>query len=106
MYAHKYFNFVLDKPIFSVYSQYHKPNFSVCTGDKTMRQTLIELRQSKNMTQAELGELINLSQQAISDIESGRVVGKVEVWRQLAFFFNTTIEAISQNDSASKELRS
>lgn len=48
-----------------------------------MRPYLIEARQKKGLTQAQLGEMIGLSAQSICDIEKGRTKGTVTTWDAL-----------------------
>ena len=53
-----------------------------------------KLRKEKNMTQAELAEKMNVSEQLISNWESGEDCPDVEALKQLAEVFDVTVERI------------
>ena len=50
-----------------------------------------ELRQSKGLTQAELAQKVDISEQAVSFYENNRRKPKIETWNRLADFFNVSV---------------
>ena len=56
-------------------------------GDKVKR-----LRDSKNLTQQELADSINLSQSTIGMIESGKKIGSPATLKKIADFFEVTVD--------------
>lgn len=71
-----------------------------------MRKNLIAVRKARDMTQKELGQMVGLSKQSISDLETGRVKGKVKTWQALAKLFKTKPEKLwqeSEPDSAKSD---
>ncbi|NJD02798.1 MAG: helix-turn-helix transcriptional regulator [Ruminiclostridium sp.] len=59
-----------------------------------MKNNLRELRQQANMTQEELGELLNVSRQTIISIESGRYNPSLELAFKISRTFMLSIEKI------------
>lgn len=59
-----------------------------------MKNNLRELRQQVNMTQEELGELLNVSRQTIISIESGRYNPSLELAFKISRVFMLSIEKI------------
>ncbi|NJD02417.1 MAG: helix-turn-helix transcriptional regulator [Ruminiclostridium sp.] len=59
-----------------------------------MKNSLRELRQQDNMTQEELGELLNVSCQTIISIESGRYNPSLELAFKISWIFMLSIEKI------------
>lgn len=62
-----------------------------------MRQLLASKRKSLNLSQRKLGELIGLSQQAVSDIEQGLRQGKVGTWDKLEAVLKTPAKKLRDN---------
>lgn len=50
-----------------------------------------ELRQSKNLSQAELAERVGITRQGISLYEKGKRTPKLEMWQKLADFFGVSV---------------
>lgn len=63
-----------------------------------MRHNLIRARQAKNLTQAQLGNMVGLSKQQISSIEKGRTVGRLDTWDAIA-------KALDVADTDQRKLR-
>ena len=61
-----------------------------------MRHLMIEARKTHSMTQAELGEMVGLSRQAISHIELGRRNGRTSTWQKLAALFKLSQEELQR----------
>ncbi len=59
-----------------------------------MRTKIRELRESMNMSQKELGELVGVSRQTINYIEMGKTSPKITVALKIAKIFNTLVEEI------------
>lgn len=59
-----------------------------------MKNKLRELRQQADMTQEELGELLNVSRQTIISIESGRYNPSLELVFKISRIFRLSIEEI------------
>ena len=57
-----------------------------------MKNRIKNLRIANNISQAELGNKVNASNQAISAYESGFRNPKPETWQALANFFNVSVE--------------
>ncbi len=55
---------------------------------------LLKLRKTKKLTQAELGELMTVSHQAVSKWESGETLPDIYVLIKLAEFYETSVEDI------------
>ena len=49
-----------------------------------MRHNLINARKAKDLTQAQLGKMLKVSDKTISAMEQGRVTGKPDTWDLLA----------------------
>ena len=63
-----------------------------------MRQNMINARKTKELTQAQLGALLNVSDKTISAMEQGRVTGKPDTWDAIA-------KALGVEDKDQRELR-
>ncbi|KPU43297.1 helix-turn-helix protein [Oxobacter pfennigii] len=59
-----------------------------------MNNKVKELREQYGLTQAQLGEKVNVSRQAINAIETGKFDPSIWLAYDLACFFNITIEDI------------
>ena len=59
-----------------------------------MRTNIRELRESRNISQKELGELVGVSRQTINYIELGKTSPKITVALKIAKIFNTPVEEI------------
>ena len=59
-----------------------------------LRTNIRELRESRNMSQKELGELVGVSRQSINYIEMGKTSPKITVALKIAKIFNTPVEEI------------
>ncbi|WP_222536738.1 helix-turn-helix transcriptional regulator [Pedobacter polysacchareus] len=59
-----------------------------------MKNNMRVLRAIKNITQAELSELIQVSRQTINTIESGKYVPSTVLALKMAKVFNVTVEEI------------
>lgn len=59
-----------------------------------MRTNIRELREIRNISQKELGELVGVSRQTINYIELGKTSPKITVALKIAKIFNTTVEEI------------
>ncbi|QEE17046.1 helix-turn-helix transcriptional regulator [Promethearchaeum syntrophicum] len=59
-----------------------------------MKTKIRELRESKNMSQKELGILVGVSRQTINYIEMGKTSPKITVALKIAKIFNTPVEKI------------
>lgn len=58
------------------------------------RQRLRELREDRDLTQAEVGKLINKSQQGYNHIEAGRAELKIDDLITLCRFYNLSADYI------------
>ena len=61
-----------------------------------MRNKVKALRESHNLTQKELGAIVNVSRQAINAIETGKYDPSIWLAHHLAKYFELTIEDIFQ----------
>ena len=61
-----------------------------------MRYNLIKARQAAEITQKELGQLLNVSPQTISHLERGRSNGRVPLWDKLETILNTSQRELRQ----------
>lgn len=59
-----------------------------------MKNYLLEMRQTRGLTQQELGDWIGVSRQTIISIETGRYNPSLDLAHRLAVFFETKIEEI------------
>ena len=67
--------------------------------DRTKIASFIqELRKEKGLTQAELGDLLNISFQAISKWENGENLPDVQSLENLSIIFNVTIDEILKGE--------
>lgn len=57
-------------------------------------EILKELRESKNLTQTELGKIFNLTQRQVSTYETGRNEPPYETLRMYAKYFNVSTDYI------------
>ena len=58
------------------------------------RNRMRNLREDKDLTQTEVGEILNKSQQGYSHIESGRAELKIEDLAKLCKFYNVSADYI------------
>lgn len=58
------------------------------------RRRLRDIREDKDLTQAELGKLLNKSQQGYNHIEAGRAELKIEDLVKLCKFYNLSADYI------------
>lgn len=58
------------------------------------RQRLRDLREDRDLTQAELGRVINKSQQGYNHIETGRAELKIEDLVKICRFYNVSADYI------------
>ena len=58
------------------------------------RERMRNLREDNDLTQAELGRLLNKSQQGYNHIESGRAELKIEDLKKLCDFYNVSADYI------------
>ena len=61
-------------------------------------EKLQELRKSKKLTQEELAEILYVSRTAISKWESGRGYPSIDSLKQIALFFNVTIDDLLSSE--------
>ena len=61
-----------------------------------MKNKVKLLRETKNLTQKELGECVNVSRQAINAIETGKYDPSIWLAYHLAQFFEMKIEELFQ----------
>jgi len=59
-----------------------------------LRTNIRELRQNRNMSKKELGELVGVSRQSINYIELGKTSPKITVALRIAKVFNIPVEEI------------
>ena len=78
---------------------------------QTIGKRLAEIRKSKRFKQTELAEMLNISQQVISNIERGVTAPDIEKLKNFADIYNDTDEVerkiisyIKQMDDEGKEL--
>jgi len=64
---------------------------------------LKELREEKDLTQTQLGKLVNLSQQTIGHYEVGRAKPDFETIQRLAEIFNVTTDYLLGRTNTRKE---
>ena len=58
-----------------------------------------DLREDKDLKQAELGEMLGISQKTISDYEIEKTEPTKEIWIKLAQYFNVTTDYIMGNSN-------
>ena len=61
-----------------------------------MYARLRELRQSKNMTQSQMGKLLCCSQKAYSTYERGESSMPTDMWIRLAKFYGTNVDYLME----------
>ncbi|MGE8004343.1 helix-turn-helix transcriptional regulator [Lysinibacillus sp. NPDC093216] len=61
--------------------------------ENTKRNTLVSLRKNKNWTQRDLAEIMQVSQQAVSEWEQGTRSPTFKKAKKLADLFETPIES-------------
>jgi len=59
-----------------------------------MKNNVKELRETRSLTQKDLGEIIGVSRQAINAIETGKFDPSIWLAYDLAQYFNISIEAL------------
>ncbi|MHA1899857.1 MAG: helix-turn-helix transcriptional regulator [Promethearchaeota archaeon] len=59
-----------------------------------LKTKIRELRENRNMSQKELGDLIGISRQSINYIELGKTSPKITVALKIAKIFNVSVEDI------------
>ncbi|PDY76971.1 MULTISPECIES: helix-turn-helix domain-containing protein [Bacillus cereus group] len=57
-------------------------------------KTLRQLRKSRDLTQIELAEILNLSQSQIKNWETGRFQPDIETLANMASFFNVSLDVL------------
>ncbi|EEL37233.1 Prophage LambdaBa04, DNA-binding protein [Bacillus cereus Rock3-29] len=57
-------------------------------------QTLKQLRKSRDLTQSELAEILNLSQSQIKNWETGRFQPDIQTLASIASFFNVSLDVL------------
>ncbi len=57
-----------------------------------MKNRLKEIRQEKNLSQADIAKALGVTRQAISLYEKGDRELKLETWQKLADFFNVPVD--------------
>lgn len=67
-----------------------------------MKNLVRELRESHGLTQKELGEIVNVSRQAINAIETGKYDPSVWLAYYLAQFFKLPIEEVFKFEEGKK----
>jgi len=61
-----------------------------------MRINLINARKEANLTQRELGELLDVSERHINSLEAGASDGSIPLWKRLRELFSETIDLLEQ----------
>ena len=64
----------------------------------TVGDTIARLRRQRNMTQAELAQMVNVSNKAISKWDTGRAYPDVQVFPVLADIFGVSIDYIMRGE--------
>lgn len=64
----------------------------------TVGDTIARLRRQRNMTQAELARMVNVSNKAISKWETGRSYPDIQVFPVLADIFGVSIDYIMRGE--------
>ncbi len=59
---------------------------------ETFSHRLIELRKLKNLSQTDLGSIIGLSKQAVSDMERGKRSTTMDTYIALADYFDVSLD--------------
>lgn len=70
------------------------------------RERIRGLREDRDLTQAEMGKVLNKSQQGYNHIEMGRAELKIEDLRRLCEFFNVSADYVVGLISNPRPLRS
>lgn len=65
-----------------------------------MYKRIRELREEKNMTQVQMGKLLNCSQRVYSNYERGDIDIPTEILKKLADFHNVTTDYILERTDA------
>ncbi|MFI3212858.1 MAG: helix-turn-helix transcriptional regulator [Eubacteriales bacterium] len=60
----------------------------------TIGQRLAEIRKNNNYKQADLAEMLNVSQQVISNIECGKTTPDIEQLKRIADIYNISLDAL------------
>lgn len=66
---------------------------------------LKELRNSKHLTQEQLAEILNVNRAALANWETNRAYPDVNIIKELAIFFDVTIDFLLGKDEDSFEAR-
>jgi transcriptional regulator with XRE-family HTH domain len=61
---------------------------------ETIGKRLAEIRKGKNLKQVELAELLNVSQQVISNIERGVTAPDIEQLKKMADLYNISLDQL------------
>lgn len=61
---------------------------------KTVKNSVVALRKSKNVTQEDMAKAVGVTRQTIIAIEKGNYTPSVSLALQLAKYFNTSVESI------------
>ncbi|MBR1730509.1 MAG: helix-turn-helix transcriptional regulator [Selenomonadaceae bacterium] len=65
-----------------------------------LKDILKSLRNNKNLSQREFAEKLGVSQQAVGSWEVGRTEPDIETLKQLARYFNVSIDYLLDNEEA------
>lgn len=71
----------------------------------TIAKNLVQLRTQAKLTQAQLAEMLNYSDKAVSKWERGEAVPDVRVLAQLAEIYNVTVDEIINGEPNGKKVR-
>lgn len=72
-------------------------------GDLYLRNNIEELRKTKNITQKELADILNVSRQTVNSIENGKYNPSIELAFKISLFFELPIEDIFIYEEVKKE---
>ena len=68
-------------------------------GKESMNKNCLK-RYRANATQEEIAKAVGITKQQYSRIELGQQHGSLKVWKRLAAHFDTTIDALLENESS------
>ena len=71
---------------------------------QTIGNRLSEIRKGKKIKQTELAEMLNVSQQVISNIERGVTTPDIEFLKKMADMFNISLDELVGRDFICKEV--
>jgi len=61
-----------------------------------MRQNLEQFRKQSNLTQAQIANILGISERQYRRIENKESLGTIEFWLKISAYFNTTIDYLLQ----------